>query len=261
MWSITHLITIIPTFIIFIVAAIFIAKYLKNENEKTRYLPFQIMSIIILLLELFKQINSIDSYKNGELYSLPFHYFSLFLYLLPLHSFYKGKYKKSVDAITLACCASLFMDMLIMPGIIYGEGNIKDIFGGFGNFHTVIFHNLVSFYFVLMVAMRMFEFNPKKDIKVIGIFLAIYVIIAATLSQLLKTNFHNLYRCNLDFIEQIRLSVVDSFGFFGQMIYIFALFVLTILFAYLAYFATKGVMSLVDKFFNKEGEIVESKED
>lgn len=251
LWTIEHAYTVLPAIVVYIVVAILLAKLLKGKSEKVRYLPFQIMATVILVLEIIKQIDNID--ENGyDLYALPFHYCSLFLYLLPAHAFYKGKYKDYVDTATFGTCSSLFFFMLVMPAIVYGEGAIRDFTGSFSSFHTVTFHNIVLFYFTLMVAMRMYKTDTKKDLKVLAVFLAVYLVIAITLSQTLQVNFHNLYKCNLGMVEDIRLALISSIGWVGQALYLLVLSILTILFAYLAYFIVKGVLKLVDKCAEKQ---------
>ena len=123
LWTKEHFYLIVPSFIVFIIFAVIFGKYMKNKSEKVKYLPLQIITIILLALEFMKQGYNM---KGGyDLYALPFHYCSLFLYLLPVHSFYKGKYKKTTDAITLSCLASLFLFMLVMPDVVFGAGKLR----------------------------------------------------------------------------------------------------------------------------------------
>jgi hypothetical protein len=250
LWTKEHFYLIIPSFIVFIILTIFVGKALKGKSIKTKYLPLQIISLVLLALEFMKQGYNIKE-TGYDLYALPFHYCSLFLYLLPIHSFYKGKYKKATDAITLSCLASLFLFMLVMPDVVFGAGNITGFFDNFSSFHTVTFHLLVCLYFLLTLSLKIFEFDVKKDMKVTAIFLAIYVIIATIMSFSLKVNFHNLYKCNLGMVEDIRLAMMESIGIFGHIIYVVVLFFLTILFAYAAYFATKGILKLINKLSTK----------
>ncbi len=250
LWTKEHFYTIVPAFIAFIVIAVILGKLMKGKSEKVRYLPLQIITIILLALEFMKQGYNM---KGGyDLYALPFHYCSLFLYLLPLHSFYRGRHKKTVDALTLACTSSLFLFMLIMPAVVYGDWNIKNYFNYFSDFHTVTFHNLVCLYFLLMLAFKLYDFNVKKDLIATTIFLALYVIIALILAFMLDTNYQNLLKCNLPMVEDVRLAMVSAIGFIGHLIYVFVLFILTILFAYASYFSTKGILKLISKIDTKK---------
>lgn len=245
LWTKLHFVTIIPAFIVFIVIAVLMGKWLKDKDERIKYVPFRILAGLILILEVIKQV---DSFVDGyDLYALPFHYCSLFLYLLPLHAFYKGKYKKTVNTTAFGCCASLFFFMLVMPAIVYGESSIESYTTEFLSFHTVTFHNVVCLYFLLMLTLKAYETDTKRDLKVLAVFFSVYVTIAAVLSQVLKVNFHNLYKCNLAIVEELRLALIAQIGWPGQLIYVAALFVGTILFAYISYFAVKGILYLIDK--------------
>jgi hypothetical protein len=246
LWTLTHLYQILPTFLIFVVIAIIAAKTLGKCERSVRYIPLKIITVLLLLLEIGKQINAARG-EGYDLYALPFHYCSLFLYLLPFHSFYHGKYSHITDAAAFGCLASLTMDMLLMPAVIYSEGNVLNYFSAFGDFHTVTFHNLVVLYFMLTLALKLYELKTAHDVKVMTVFLAIYVIIAAILSYTLKVNFHNLYQCNIPFLEDVRIAAVNAMGIFGTLLYVFVLFILTILFAFGAYFLTKLFINLTSK--------------
>ena len=247
----THLYQLTITILVLLGISILAAKTLGKCKTQIKYIPLQIITVILLVLEVMKQINAAKS-GTYDMYALPFHYCSLFLYLLPLHSFYHGKYSRVTDTAAFACLASLFFDMFIMPENIYSSSCILDLFGSFSNFHTVVFHNLVLLYFMLTIALRLYKIDTKHDMKVMTVFLAIYVTIAAILSYTLKVNFHNLYRCNIGFIEDVRLAVVDAIGVFGTILYVVLLFILTILFAYAAYFLTRLIIKVVDKISGKK---------
>ena len=246
LWTTTHFYQIIPTFIILAIISFIAAKTLGKCKDSVKYIPLKVISVILLVLEVMKKINSFgpDGYN---LYSLPFHYCSLFLYLLPFHAFYRGRFSHITDTAAFGCLASLMLDMLLMPAVIYSDGNIKNFFGSFSDFHTVTFHNLVVFYFMLTIALKLYDMKPKRDMKIMGGFLAVYVTVAAILSYSLKVNFHNLYECNIAFIENVRLAIVDALGIFGTILYVAILFVLTILFSYAAYFLARLVIKLIHK--------------
>ena len=259
LWTETHAITILPTFVVFTVLAIVIAKLLKDKPENVRWLPFRIMAGIIVVLEIVKQVLAFDG-GEYDLYSLPFHYCSLFLYLFPLHAFVglfidkNGKAKKIMDTLALVCGASLVLMMLTMPANIYSADAIKGFTDSFSSFHTVFFHNLASFYVFLMVAMKMYEINVKQDLVYTAIFLSAYVILATILSYTLETNFHNLYKCNIDMFWDVVISMEQIIGVWARVIYVAIVFVLTTVIAYIGYFLAILIAKLSDvlaKSFSK----------
>ena len=249
LWTLTHLYTVIPAFIAFFIIGALMAWALKNKSERIKYIPLQVIAVILLGLEIGKQIVSFEG--GYDLYSLPFHYCSLFLYLLPIHAFYHGRFKAQIGAVTFACLSSLFFFMLVMPAIVYGEAAILNMRSSYMDFHTVVFHNLVCLYFVLTLSLKLYEMKVKRDLILMASFLGVYVIIAAILSNTLEVNFHNLYRCNIALVEDLRAAVVASIGWLGQLIYNVIMFVLTIIFAYAAYFFVMGALALYRLLFRR----------
>ncbi len=246
MWTQTHFWQIIPTFVVLIALAVVLSIFLRDKSEKIRKLPFQILAVGLLVLELIKQVDAFGE-DGYNFYALPFHFCSLFLYAYPLHAFYKGKYKNVADTIAFACGAALFFFMLVMPTVVYSENNIRHYFDSYDDFHTVTFHAYACFYFFLAVAMGEYTPDTKRDVKVISVFFSGYVVVATAMSYIAGENFHNLRTCNLQAGEDIRLALVNNIGWFGQVLYTLAMFVLTILFALIAYFAVRGLLALVGK--------------
>ena len=245
LWTMTYFYAIIPFFLVFFNLAVLWWHFSKKVGDRAKRLPLQIIASLIIVLEIIKQVTSII--KGYDLYHLPFHYCSLFLYLLPLHAFAPAKIKKFVDAVTYACCASLLLFFLIMPSVIYPEEHIIGWLDNYFNFHTLVFHHLVVLYFFLALSTRSFKLSPKHDLGFVAIFLSSYVVVGTVLSYALKVNFHNLRTCNLGACEEIRVMLNEAMGWFGQAVYVFALFILTTLFAYLAYFLVYLVYRLITK--------------
>ena len=245
LWTMTYFYAIIPAFIIFAALAVGYRFLSRGWSDKARRLPLQIIASVILVLEVIKQVTSLV--KGYNLYHLPFHYCSLFLYLLPLHAFSTEKTRKFVDAATFGCCSSLLLFFLIMPSVIYPEEHIIGWLENYFNFHTLVFHHLVVLYFFLALSSGGFRLSPKRDLGLIAVFLSSYVVVGTVLSYALETNFHNLRTCNLGAGEEIRLALNDALGWFGQAVYVFALFILTTLFAYLAYALVYAVYRLIPR--------------
>lgn len=254
LWTWTHFFQIIPTFAGFLVITVILARALGNKEESVRYIPLKVIAVTLVVLEIIKQINSAMS-GAYDLYALPFHYCSLFLYLFPLHAFYRGKHSHIIHAATLGCLSSVTLAMIVIPNIIYTDTDILNFFNTFPEFHTVIFHNLVVLYFMLTIALRLYEINAKHDMKVMTVFLSAYVAVATVLAYTLKVNFHNLYRCNVQFIEDIHVAVVEAIGVIGTILYVLILFVLTILVSYLSLYLTRLLIKGIDKITHKNGEV------
>ncbi|MBR7182269.1 MAG: hypothetical protein IKD28_05780, partial [Clostridia bacterium] len=167
---------------------------------------------------------------NGyDLYHIPLHFCSLFIFALPLMGFYFGKYKNEVRAITCSLCASLFVLMMIFPNVIYSGDAIAGTFRTFSDFHTTSFHTVVTFCFALIVALDLHTPDPKKDMRVIFPTIAIFCVVASIMAQVLQTNFHNFLHCNMPPIEALRSAWCEAMGFaLGQVLYVLIMIVINL---------------------------------
>ena len=252
-WSSFRAKTLIPVFLIIIISSFFLYKFLRNKDEKKRMIPILVITIILLVFEFFKQLLSFI--RGYDLYHIPLHFCSLFLYFLPLASFYKGKYKDVFRTLAGVISTCLFLFMAIYPLLIYPDGDVErmqaflkgdDIYRFF-QFHSVVFHNIALFSFFFFAFGDVAKHETKRDIKVIIISFAIYSVIAGILANLIDTNFNNFRHCNADFLENVRVLLVDSMGTLGQVFYVLIISVGTIIVPILAYLFLK----LYERLFNK----------
>lgn len=235
LWEPQHVRTLLPSFIVMIILGIALRIWLGKKSEKIRMIPLQICTIFLLVTEVIKQIKS---FEGGEydLYSLPLHFCSLFLYLLPLMCFYHGKYKQQARAITTMICSSLFVLISIYPSLIYGGGNVDNFFNGFFSFHTVAFHTVATFTFVLIVALDLHTPDLKKDAKAIFFFMIGYCFIAGIMAQVLQTNYNNFYHCNVPPLQALKDAVEPVLGHgFTQGLYVVIVSIVNLAFTQGAY--------------------------
>lgn len=243
LWTSTHFWGIIPPFLIFAGIAVLLGFLLRKKDDIIKKQILRAIAVTILVLEVCKQIMSLSD-GSYDLYHLPLHYCSLFLYTVPLHAFSFGKFKKFADGFCFMTCASLFLFYMIVPTVLYPTGAITGYFRGFFNFHTVTFHHLVVFYLFLGIAFKQFKISVKRDFPFAAIVLSVYVLIATACSYAHNENYQNLLKCNLEMLENVRLAIVNAIGWVGQVFYISILFIFTTLFSFLAYF-------LVSLFYKK----------
>jgi len=233
LWEKEQIQTLLPAIGVMVVLAIILRLTLGKREEKARRIPLQIIAVILLALEVGKQTLSII--KGYDLYHIPLHYCSLFIYVLPVMAFYKGKHRQKVNAIGAGICAALTLLMLIYPGIIYSGGNVRAYFTDFFSFHTVTFHNLAMFAFPVILALELH--TPQKgDLKAVAVFALGFTVVAGTMAQVLKTNFANFYSCNVAPLETVRLNMQEGIGVVPtQIIYVAIVAVLHIGFTVLSY--------------------------
>ena len=251
-WSKEHVYTLIPTMVVELILAIVIGHFLKDKDEKTKMIPIKIIAIFLLVFELAKQIYSIVT--GYDLYRLPFHFCSLFLYFIPVCVFYKGKYKEAFKLLSIVISTCLFMFLCVYPELIYSGSSITSSInfitgkgGSFIDFHSWIFHSVAVFLFFLFMFLDLYKFNTKKDLIIILIAFGIYCIIVGPLSQIIKTNYNNFYHSNAPFIEDIRIKLRASLDWGGQVVYVLMISVGTLIVPILTYFIFRGLNALKNK--------------
>ena len=243
LWTFEHFITFVPSVIIMIIITYFLNKLLKDKPYEIKMIPFKILAVVLLLSEVIKQVLSII---NGyDLYHIPLHVCSLFIFLIPLMAFYRGKYFDVIRTFTCTVCVSLSLFMTIYPNLIYNASNIKNFFGSYWDFHTVFFHSVAIFEFILIIGLNLHSTDGEKYDKNVLIGAATYSIVAAVMSQVLQTNFSNFYVCNVGPVNDFINTIKDSIGYVGaQTIYVVILLILHIAFFYGSY----KLYTLIEKF-------------
>ena len=249
LWTYEHFLAIVPAFVIFVIISLVLRKFLINKPLNIRMIPFQVATVVLIVAELIKQIVSFG--YNGEvyrLYSLPLHVCSLFLFLLPLMAFYKGKWKDLINTLACTVCGALTLFMAIIPTMLYPVNEIREWYTNYLFFHTVFFHNLVLFMFLLILALNLHECKKKHYLKEIFIFGIGYSIIAASFSYLLKTNFSNFYQCNMGPIKAVVDSIAASSGqTFATLVYVVVLTFLHAGFFIASYYVYRLIANLLKK--------------
>ena len=94
LWTKEHAITVLPSLVIGILLTILLRALIGKKSLRVRMLPVQIIAVLLVLLEIGKQA---ISFKNGyDLYHIPLHFCSIFLFALPAMAFYRGKHENKV---------------------------------------------------------------------------------------------------------------------------------------------------------------------
>ena len=246
LWTVTHAKTVLPAVAGMLLLAALLGHILNKKPLKTRMLPMQIIAILLLILEVGKQAISLK--RGYDLYHIPLHYCSLFIFAIPAMAFYHGKHAGKVRAVTAALCTSVFLIMLIYPSLIYSDQNVLQFFKEYMSFHTVAFHNLVMLSCVLILALGLYHPEKRGEQKALILFMLCFCAVSSVAAQLLKTNFANFYQCNIPALEAIRQWVQARVGYgFTQFLYILAVSAVTVLFTLMAYWINRGVHAVLEK--------------
>ena len=231
LWTYEHVITVLPGLAVMFLLAVVLRKFLKDKPYKIRMIPISVIAVILVLLEIGKQGTSLR--QGYDLYCLPFHFCSLFIFMLPLMAFYKGKGAKTVSVITTALCMSVFLIMLIYPNLIYPSVSVRSFTTSYMSFHTVTFHLLVMLAAVLILALGLYEPMGKHEIKAVFWYIVIFCAVSAAMAHILKTNYANFYVCNIPVLEQVRQAIAAAVGEVpAKLFYIVVVTLVNVVFVY-----------------------------
>lgn len=245
LWTRQHAVTLLPALAVMVILTLLLRRLLGGRSRKIRIIPLQIIAVILLLLEVGKQAVSLS--RGYDLYHLPFHFCSLFIFVLPAMAFYKGKNREMVYAITAALCASVFALMLIYPNLIYSAWDVEHYFDDYMAFHTVTFHNLVMLACLLIPALQLHDPQPKGEVRAVIWFTVGFCVVSASMAHLLKTNYANYYTCNIPVLETVRLAVQEAVGTLpATLMYISIVSALNIVFVYGAYWLYRLLRRLLE---------------
>ena len=247
LWSSAHLKTLLPALAVMVILTVILRLCLKDKPLRIRMIPLQIIAVILLLLEIGKQISSFLRPEGYDLYHIPLHFCSLMLVALPAIAFYRGKHQKLISGVACGLTSAVFLLTVIYPVLIYSTWDIENYFNNFFAFHTVTFHNLVLFAFMLMPALQLHT-PGKYEVRISAGFIGIYCIVAGIVSHILKTNYNNLYSCNIAPLESIRTTMHGLIGYVPtQILYVIVVTCLDIAFVIGAYYFYRLCRKLLGK--------------
>ena len=244
LWTKEHAISVLPSLAVMLLLCWVLRITIGKKSFETRMIPFKILAVILVLLEIGKQALSFA--KGYDLYHIPLHYCSLFIFMLPVMAFYRGKHMDKVGGITAALCASEFSMMIIYPALIFGDWNVRAYFQNYFDFHTVTVHILIMLGFLLIPALNLHTPSKKGEQKAVIVFMLCFCAVSATAAQLLEVNFNNFYQCNIPPLETLRQAVEAVTGTpAAKIFYVLCVTLMDLLFTSGAYWMYRGVRKLV----------------
>ena len=247
LWTPAHLKTLLPALAVMVVLTVILRLVLKDKPLRVRMIPLQIIAIILLLLEVGKQISSFLRPEGYDLYHIPLHFCSLMLLALPAIAFYRGKHARLVSGVSCGLAAAVFLLTVIYPDLIYSAWDIEHYFQNYFAFHTVTFHNLVLFAYMLLPTLQLHT-PGKGEVRYSAAFVGIYCMIAGIASHLLQTNYNNLYRCNIAPLESLRVTISEAIGYVPtQILYVLVVTCLDVAFVIGAYYFYRLCRKLLGK--------------
>ena len=161
LWTPEHSRTLLPAVAVMVLAAVILRFAIGKKAHNIRMIPFRILTAILILLEIGKQVQSLR--LGYDLYHLPFHFCSLFIFMLPSMALWRGKHSQTVYGITAALCTATALLTLIYPNLIYSAWDVNHFYDNYFAFHTVAFHNIVIFQCILIIALYLHEPAEKGE--------------------------------------------------------------------------------------------------
>ncbi|MBQ4641659.1 MAG: YwaF family protein [Oscillospiraceae bacterium] len=245
LWTSEHMKCQIPAMIAIVVISIALRIFLGKADRRFRIIPLQVIAVLLVLLEIGKQVVSFRHPSGYDLYSIPLHFCSVYLFTLPVMSFYKGKNREVVTAVVSTMCVGLLLFMVIYPNLIFPPADVENFFNSYMSFHTIVFHNLVLLATVLIFALDLSFPTVKGEKRWLSVSMVVFSAVAGSMAQILKTNFANFYSCNIPPVEAFRLQMQGVLGYgLTQTIYVLVLAVLHVLFMLGCYWLYRSIYLL-----------------
>ena len=251
LWTPAHLKSLLPSIGVMLILCVLLRLWLGKKPLRVRLIPIQVIAVALIVLEIIKQTCSFA--RGYNLYHIPLHFCSLFLFSIPLMAFYRGKHEAVVRTVTTVLSGSAMLLMTIYPDLIYPAREVENYFTDVMSFHTVTFHGLVYFAYLLILTLQLYGDFGKRERRAILLTITAFSVIAATAAQLLKTNFTNMYRCNVPPLEDVRQTLIASWGYVpAQLVYVLGVTAGHVLFLWGVFALSKLLACLADRIFGAD---------
>ena len=191
---------------------------LRKKSKRVQLIPFIVITVIIIIGEIVKQAGSIANDYN--LWHIPLHVCSIFLFTFPLAVFLKqGSRASNVFwAASLITGTLVSITLLFAPGVVIGGANHNHVYGEFESsfhhfidLHTVVFHYLLLIFIVLAYLLRMYKPKLLEIIWSLVVF-GVFLLLAAILANVLDVNYSSFLDVPF-LLNAIRDSAAPTFVF------------------------------------------------
>ncbi len=210
MYTTAELVLLPVCFLVMVGIAVLLRFLLKGKTEKIRSIPFIVITILLWVGEIIKQILELTSAKGYDFWALPLHLCSTYFIWFALAEFTGAKIRVRMQNIAFVMTLYVVVGLYAGPRTIIGS-SCENVFASYSTAHTFFFHHLVILYALLTVALG--RFHPqKKDVWLFAGCMAAYFVIACACAHLLKENYLNLLYSNVPFMEALRVQA-------GQVVY------------------------------------------
>ena len=182
--------------------ALLLRTLLLKKSEKVKKIPFLVVTSLMVLGELVKQIRGMII--GYDLWWIPLHFCSTFFVWFSLAEFAKGEFAKRMKSVAFLTTLCLFVAMYLSPRSILGNA-CENIFSSFSSAHSFFFHQLAIFYMLLSLALNRVNLQ-KKDAYYWITCMSAYFTIAVISAYALNTNYFSLLYFPLSFLDSFRVA-------------------------------------------------------
>lgn len=217
-WSNADLIAIPVMLIILFSLAVLLYFLLRYKSEKIKNIPLHIISCLLIVLEVAKQIYYLAS-GNYPLSVIPAHFCSLIVVIIAFAQFLPRKGARFFQVPAVVFSIIVLLLLLVHPHSMIGSAS-QTFYLNFPGFHAFAFHWLVIAYpiFRLFLISHILHWKDFFSIPICILFYASY---AVPIAFTLKFNYINILHSYFPPLESFRLSC-------GQVAYDIVLFLIAI---------------------------------
>ena len=201
---------VIPfTFFILLGVTIFLWAVLHNASERVKRVPFLVITVLLLVGEVGKQVISIR--RGYDFWNLPLHFCCTYVLWFSLAECSFGRFKQTMRNIAFVATLYLCVGLYLAPRGILGDA-CERVFENYFTAHSFFYHHFIILYMMLSIAFK--RFQPRKgDAWVWGVCFAVYFTAAAVCAYTFQQNFFDILNSEpLPLFEPFRLTV-------GQAVY------------------------------------------
>lgn|GEM_PF-2079781 len=218
LWSATNVRTLIPATILMALFAFFLRRVLKGRGATVKNIPFVVLAVLMLALEVIKQAKTIAGGYGA--YALPLHFSSVYLFLYPLAHFTRGKFSNTMKSAAAAMSAMSAQGTWLFPMTVFGNA-AESYFTDFGAFHTITYHYLIILYLFLFIALADRRPVWRRDAKILFVAITVFSAIAGPAANFLQANYTSFLFNSFPPVEAMRLGLVDAWGLVpAQIVYV-----------------------------------------
>lgn len=236
-WSSSDKIAIPILLLSVILISILLHFLLKNKSEKVKRIPLIVISLLLIILEVAKQIYF---FANGvyTVKQLPAHFCSLIVVIIALSEFLPKKLSKYLEVPSVVFPIMTILLVLVHPNSMIGNSS-SAIFKDFPNFHAFMFHALVIAYPIIKITLVKFNLKLKYCFSLICCIL-FYISYAIPIAFINDCNYLNILWNVFEPLEKFRVK-------YGQVCYEIVWFLICVAISIVVYL----IWYYIDKFIEK----------